>query len=111
MTPYWGCVHLGAMLDPSWAMLDVGWGYVELCSKLGLGWPILGVCWGYGSLNGSMLTHFEVLLGRPSAVYVGAKFVHLELCWGYGCVIFMMSPSFPNFATKKLSPVACESYV
>ena len=43
-------LHVGAgaiMLDPSWAMLDP-------C--------ILGLCWGYGSLNGSMLAHFEVLL-------------------------------------------------
>ena len=35
---------------------------------------------------------------------VGAKFAHLELCWGYGCVIFMMSPSFPNFAYRKALP-------
>ena len=31
MTPCWGCVDVGAMLDPSWAMLGPCWGYVELC--------------------------------------------------------------------------------
>ena len=31
MTPCWGCVDVGAMLDPSWAMLGPWWGYVELC--------------------------------------------------------------------------------
>ena len=45
-------------------------------SKLGLdkGWPVLGVRWGYGSLNESMLAHFEVLLGLCWPIW--------GLCWG-----------------------------
>ena len=53
MTPCWGCVDVGAMLDPSWAMLGPCWSYVtwssvgttsaHVPSKLGLGWPMLGL--------------------------------------------------------------------
>ena len=67
MTPCWGCVDVGAMLDPSWAMLGpcATWRFVgttsaherayvgpswaklaHLRSMLGPGSPILGLCWG-----------------------------------------------------------------
>ena len=87
--PCW--VHVGA----TWS--SVGTTSAHVRSKLWLGWPILGLCWGYGPLNGSMLAHFEVLLGLCWPIW-GLCWAHLELCWGYGRVIFMTSPSFPNFA-------------
>ena len=121
MTPCWGCVDLGAMLDPSWAMLGACWGYLELCwdhvgscsVKIGARLAHLGLCWGYGSLNGSMLAHFEVLLGLCWRIW--------GLCWGQvrpSWAMLGLWPRYfhdvtfiPKFCLKKLSPVACESYV
>ena len=88
MTPCWGCVDLGAMLDPSWAVLGPCWGYVELCwdhvgscsVKIG---AILEVCWGWTGLCWPILKFCWGFVG-PCGVYVGAKFAHLEQCWGYG---------------------------
>ena len=55
MTPCWGCVDLGAMLDPSWAMLSPCWGYYEeLC------------CDHVGSCSvkiGARLAHLGAMLG------------------------------------------------
>ena len=160
--------HVGA----TWG--SVGTTTAHVRSKLGLGWPILGLCWGHGSLNGSMLAHFEVLssglrrrfaclrplstglrvscfehfrshqlevnfglrravlqpcciakplngpmlahlgamLGlcwpiwglcwgqvRPSWGYVGAMLTPWRWFWGY--VVFMGSPSFPNFSSPQ----------
>ena len=116
MTPCWGCVDVGAMLDPSWAMLglrptwsSVGTTSAHVRSKLRLGWPILGLCWPICGLCwgqvcpfwgcvGAMLAHLGSMLGPGSPI--------LGLCWGYvgppavilGYVVFMSSPSFPNFA-------------
>ena len=88
MTPCWGCVDLGAMLDPSWAVLGPCWGYVELCwdhvgscsVKIG---AILEACWGWTGLCWPILKFCWGFVG-PCGVYVGAKFAHLEQCWGYG---------------------------
>ena len=92
MTPCWGCVDLGAMLDPSWAVLGPCWGYVELCwdhvgscsvkigailDWTGLCWPILKFCWGYVG---------------PSAVYVGPSRAMLGL-W---------QTAQPDFVSKTL---------
>ena len=54
MTPCWGCVDVGAMLDPSWAMLGPCWGYVELCRDH------VGSC----SIKiGALLAHVGAVLG------------------------------------------------
>ena len=111
------CVDLGAMLDPSWAMLGPCWGYVELCwdhsVKIGARLAHVGAMWGYGSLNGSILAHFEVLLGLCWPIW--------GLCWGqvrpswamlglWLCYFHDVTFS-PKFCLETLSPVACESYV
>ena len=64
MTPCWGCVDLGAMLDPNWAMLGPCWGYVELC------WDHVGSC---SVKIGARLAHFGGMLGLWLAerAYVG----------------------------------------
>ena len=53
MTPCWGCVDVGAVLDPSWAMLGPCRGYVELC------WDHVGSC----SIKiGARLAHVGAML-------------------------------------------------
>ena len=77
MTPCWGCVDLGAMLDPSWAMLGPCWGYVELC------WDHVGSCSvkigarlaGFGGTLGLWLA--ERAYVGPFWSFVGAMLAHL----------------------------------
>ena len=101
-------------VGPCWVHVRATWSSVgttsaHVQSKLGLGWPVLRVRWGYDLLNGSMLAHFEVLLGlccpiwglcwgqvRPSRAMLG-----LWLCY------FHDATFIPKFCFKKLSPAAC----
>ena len=55
-------------------------------------------------LNGPMLAHFGAMLTHLGSM-LGPGSPILGLCWGYvrwfwGYVVFMSSPSFPNFAWK-----------
>ena len=96
MIPCWGCVDLGAMLDPSWAMLGPCWGYVELC------WDHVGSCsvkiGAILGLNGSMLAHFEALLGLCWSIW--------GLCWGQvrpsRAMLGLWQTARPDFVSKTL---------
>ena len=95
------------MFDQNWGSVGPYWGCVGAVTRwAGLCWPILGLCWPSCGLCWGQV--------RPSWGYVGAMLAHLESMlgpcspilmpprrWFWGYVVFMSSPSFPNFAWKR----------